>query len=234
MTNNRLLETQMVKFQDLMKVRVKDDKECFVTIEMDKIPFGYTSIFYQEEEISGKKMYVREGTWKRLLLAQRNLQDKDPRLSLFITFGYRSLEIQTNRFLQRLKTCSSIFFPNPFDLYEKIHRSIAVPSVAGHPTGGAVDIVIVDKNTLEIIDFGGKQYDYATKNCYVFTNSITRKQKKNRMLLRAILIDVGFAPFDGEWWHFSYGDREWAFYYKQKYAIYNQISYADLSKYMVQ
>jgi D-alanyl-D-alanine dipeptidase len=33
----------------------------------------------------------------------------------------------------------------------------------------------------------------------------------------------GLAPFDGEWWHFSYGDREWAKYYEEEAAaIYDQ------------
>ena len=31
------------------------------------------------------------------------------------------------------------------------------------------------------------------------------------------------APYDGEWWHFSYGDKEWAFYYKKEEALYDQI-----------
>jgi len=47
---------------------------------------------------------------------------------------------------------------------------------------------------------------------------------KNRILLRYLLKKQGFAPYDGEWWHFSYGDREWAFYYKKKNAIYGQVS----------
>ncbi|MDR3125675.1 MAG: hypothetical protein LBU20_01195 [Candidatus Nomurabacteria bacterium] len=27
------------------------------------------------------------------------------------------------------------------------------------------------------------------------------------------MMSQGFAPYDGEWWHFSYGDREWAAWY---------------------
>lgn len=34
----------------------------------------------------------------------------------------------------------------------------------------------------------------------------------------------GFAPYDGEWWHFSFGDKEWAFYYKKEATLFEQKS----------
>ena len=50
------------------------------------------------------------------------------------------------------------------------------------------------------------------------------------MLLRKIMMQVGFAPYDAEWWHFSYGDREWAFYCKKPYALYDQITKEKIQK----
>ena len=38
------------------------------------------------------------------------------------------------------------------------------------------------------------------------------------------MLEEGFAPYDGEWWHFSFGDKEWAFYYKKDKALFNQIN----------
>jgi D-alanyl-D-alanine dipeptidase len=114
------------------------------------------------------------------------------------------------------------FYNDPIALYEEVHRSIAVPTVAGHPTGGAIDISIIDTKSKQFLDFGTKQYDYKTKDFYVFSKNILKKAKEKRKLLRFVMIAVGFAPFDGEWWHFSYGDREWAFYYKKQNAIYEQ------------
>ena len=43
------------------------------------------------------------------------------------------------------------------------------------------------------------------------------------VILRKIMLEVGFAPYDGEWWHFSYGDREWAYYYKKYKYLYPQV-----------
>lgn len=202
------LEENMVKYQDLVKVKIR---EC-----------GEKMIFVSIKTINNRKIILREAVVKKLIKAEELLKKQKPDLRLLVYYGYRSIKIQTLRFLEILnKTCKN-YYPNPIDLYEAVHRSVAVPTVAGHPTGGAVDTTIIDKYNREI-DFGSKIYDYSTKNSYVFSQNISKKSKKNRILLREIMLCVGFAPFDGEWWHFSYGDREWTYYYKRKFAIYQQI-----------
>ena len=45
------------------------------------------------------------------------------------------------------------------------------------------------------------------------------------------MLEEGFAPYDGEWWHFSFGDKEWAFYYKKDKALFNQINDYELLKF---
>ena len=115
------------------------------------------------------------------------------------------------------------FYQNSIDLYEKVHQYIAVPSVAGHPTGGAVDLLIINTTTNQPIEFGSDYLDFNNPNIKYSSKSISKQAKKNRKLLRQLMIQNGFAPYDGEWWHFSYGDSEWAFYYQQKTAIYKQL-----------
>lgn len=217
------LEKKIVRYKDLLTVTIRDNKEPFVSLNPDVIPNGYNPIMSDTSAITGPRVLVRQDVYKRLVKAQQLLKTQYPSYTLYVTYGYRSLEVQTNKFLEQLNKIKR-FFPNPSDLYEETHRFIAVPTVAGHPTGGAIDIIIKDKKTNKSLDFGSVQYEYATKNCYVFINTISKKQKENRMLLRNILTRSGFAPFDGEWWHFSYGDREWAYYYKKSSALYNQIS----------
>jgi len=144
---------------------------------------------------------------------------------LYVVCGYRSLEIQTKKFQKTLvRTIRNGFIPNSIDLYERVHEQIAVPTVAGHPTGGAIDVYIIDTKTKKSLDFGSKIYDYTTKLYPTFAQRVSKKARLNRMLLRRTMMKTGFAPYDGEWWHFSYGDREWAYYYNKKYAIYKQTS----------
>ncbi len=42
-------------------------------------------------------------------------------------------------------------------------------------------------------------------------------------LLRRAMAQAGFAPFNGEWWHFSYGDREWAAVWNAPFALYTHL-----------
>ena len=218
------LESRMVKYRDLLSIAVKDNHEYFVYLDSKTIPNKYAKGMDDVKKIFGPRILVRKSVYVRIKNAQNNLKKINKNYSLLVTYGYRSLERQTDRFLWQLGEKSNMFFEDPVELYEAVHRNVAVPAVAGHPTGGAIDIVIIDLSTNDVLDFGSSQYDYSTKNTYVFTNQISEKQKANRMLLRKILLEVGFAPFDGEWWHFSYGDKEWAFYYKRQNAIYGQIS----------
>ena len=38
------------------------------------------------------------------------------------------------------------------------------------------------------------------------------------------LVNVGFVNYPTEYWHWSYGDKYWAFIKKQPFAIYDSIS----------
>ncbi len=216
------LEASMVRYKDLAPIPVRENADPIIILDSELIPSGYMPEMSDMEKTLGRTIFVRGEVNDRLKDAQRRLQDNAPYLSLFVTYGYRSLEVQTQRFLQLFRDVDLPYLEDPVELYEEMHRYVAVPSVAGHPTGGAVDIKIKDKRTEEFIDFGSKQYNFTTKDCYVFSPYVNQAAIQNRMLLRQTMVDAGFAPFDGEWWHFSYGDKEWAFYYKKPNAIYKQ------------
>lgn len=192
----------IVKYIDLVNIKVKDNNEKLL--------------------IFNNNCFVRESVFKKLSTVQKQLKINNLNLSIFIKCGYRSMENQIKMFTTQLNILSKQYFENPIDLYEKTHEFIAVPNVSGHPTGGAVDITIVDNNNQQI-DFGTKYLDFNNPNIKVFSKNISKTAKKNRMLLRELMLKNGFAPFDGEWWHFSYGDKEWAYCYQKKFAIYKQL-----------
>jgi len=218
-------------YTELAGVRVKENGDVFVPIDTSVLSCGYRSEMADTSDLFGKIIPVRKKVYEMLLEAQKELREINPNLRLHITYGYRSMKIQTKKFLEILKEKSSVFYSDPVNLYQKVHELIAVPDVAGHPTGGAVDLIIVDKND-DSLDFGSKQYDFSTNDCYVFSRNISEKSKRNRQLLRECMTDVGFAAYDGEWWHFSYGDKEWAFLTGKKYAKYKQISVRKVRDYL--
>jgi D-alanyl-D-alanine dipeptidase len=55
------------------------------------------------------------------------------------------------------------------------------------------------------------------------TDSISRSAQKNREIMSEALLEVGFVNYPTEYWHWSYGDRYWAFQTNQRYAIYGTI-----------
>lgn len=214
----QLLENQMVKYKDLKKIKVKECGEPLIVLS--NIKNGYQSELNDMKNILGKKILLRQTAVKKLILAQKLLKKIRPSWQFLVTYGYRSYKVQKKYFNQALKKLS-LEYQNKNLLYEAIHRQIAKPEVAGHPTGGAVDLTIINNKQ---INMGTKIYDFNNKDVYTFTPFIPLKAKKNRLLLRSVMLKVGFAPFDGEWWHFSFGDKEWAFYYKKSAAIYSKVT----------
>jgi zinc D-Ala-D-Ala dipeptidase len=109
------------------------------------------------------------------------------------------------------------------ELREAVHALCAVPEVAGHPTGGAVDVTAVGQDGTDL-DMGCALGDFDNlARIPTFAPGLTDAQRRNRALLHAAMVAAGFAPFYGEWWHFSYGDREWAAFYEQPAALYGPL-----------
>src|SRR4029453_8568299 len=110
------------------------------------------------------------------------------------------------------------------ELLEATHRRVSVPSVAGRPTGGAVGVdVLRDGTPVEM----GTPVLPSTRDAFTFSPFVGREAWDNRQLLRQAMMAAGFAPFDGEWWHFSYGDKEWARYYRKSHALFDQLSFQE-------
>ena len=213
----------MLRYADYKNMPVRDNGERLVLVRKPVIAL---QIGTDMQLVCGEKIFVRQGVWERLLQAAALLENEDSSLVLQIAYGYRTLDIQTSLFEEWKKNLSAHYEGDA--LIEAAHRKVASPDVAGHPTGGAVDVQITKR--AEPLDFGTKIWTFV-KQSYTFAPDISENARKNRDLLREIMMSVGFAPFDGEWWHFSYGDKEWAKYYSQPFACYAQLSAEIFTKF---
>ncbi|MGI6680996.1 MAG: M15 family metallopeptidase [Bdellovibrionota bacterium] len=170
--------------------------------------------------------YARESIAKKIKNIANELKTINSDAKLVIFNCYRPLKIQRENFKITLEDiCKK--YPNIAhnDAIEKAHIKIAMPEVAGHTTGGAVDLSI-EINELPL-DMGMEIGDFSQEEKLATASThISKQQFKNRIMLRKLMHEQEFAPFNGEWWHFSYGDREWATLYKKSNAIYDNI---DLS-----
>ncbi|MFA5753774.1 MAG: M15 family metallopeptidase [Patescibacteria group bacterium] len=175
--------------------------------------------------IVGNKIFVRLSVAERLFLAACRLEALRPGYQLKIVYGYRHPNIQ-KKYFQAKKAELHRNFPmiSGVDLIELTHSFVAEPSVAGHPTGGAIDLTIIN-NQGQDLKMGTEIADYSDpEKIRTFCKKISKRQAANRRLLLGLMLDQGFAPFFGEWWHFSYGDIEWAFFNSQKNSLYSRVN----------
>lgn len=75
-----------------------------------------------------------------------------------------------------------------------------------HNRGAAVDVTLVDSlgNELEM----PTPYDDFTERAWQTFENLPYIQKKNRALLKQVMMKHGFLPIKSEWWHFDFSGWE--------------------------
>ena len=213
---------------DLLSVEVKEWGESLWVISPDVIHTEYRAPLDELKALCGNTICARADVVYRLEQAQRFLELENPDLQIVVTYGYRPDYLQCKYFIQRLGMVREV---NPkITLKQGIdlaHDYAAFPPVAGHPTGGCIDATIRNRRTGKELDMGAPVY-CPSPLCYARYPYIPPKARANREFLRWILECYGFYAFNGEFWHFSFGDREWAFHNNTS-AIYGPLPSEALS-----
>lgn len=209
-----LADRRQLTFVELARVPVRDNGERLVPMSAEPENAIATGTL--------RSPWIRAGALARLRLAAAHIRRQDPRHTLVVYDAHRLMSVQKMAFEKYTKLFGE---KHPHlkgdELSEYVHQHVAVPSVAGHPTGGAVDVSILEDGAP--IDMGGKYADFDTPAYVAFADGLTEAQRRNRARLREAMVSSGFAPFNGEWWHFSYGDPEWAALWGEPAAIYRQL-----------
>ncbi len=216
------MNQRIMRLQDLKNISVQENGEQMIDLAQ-----VYPQIFcdYRRTDSHFQKIFMRKMLADKLYNVQERLLSQDTDLTLIVTEGYRHPFYQEHYYLQQFLTLSREYPQLTCDALEELtHQFVALPSVAGHPTGGAVDVSISREG--KEIDMGGTIADFSRIELLpTFSSHINETQAENRRLLHDAMLAEGFAPFYGEWWHFSYGDREWAAFYEQLHTLYAPIYY---------
>lgn len=177
-------------------------------------------------EITGDVIFLRDTLSQKLANVNKILNKQG--YGLKVVYGYRHPEIQTRYFLKRRDALGAEYPALSEEQLNRLtHNFVAVPSVAGHPAAAAVDLTMIDLSTGVDIEMGTAIADYTDPLLIqTFDTRVSEDIMKNRLILHDAMISEDFAPFYGEWWHFSYGDREWAAFYNKK-ALYGAIEFND-------
>jgi D-alanyl-D-alanine dipeptidase len=105
------------------------------------------------------------------------------------------------------------------DLERENAKFVAPPWITPpHSTGGAVDLVLADRRGREL-DLGS-QLNEAGPRMATLAAGLPKEAVGLRRALLEAMTSAGFVNYPYEWWHFSYGDRYWAYVTGAQEAIY--------------
>lgn len=208
---------------ELRKITVFDNQERLVDLRKQCPGIIFTIAWYIHknggDEAVESAHYARKSIATKLNVAQSLLPKG---LRFMIDCAYRSPIVQQKSWDAIYKNFKSDY-PDWTDeqVVNEMEKRVSPVDIAPHCTGGAVDLTIVDSAEKQL-DMG-TQLDEFTEKTYTLTRAISPEAKKNRSLLIDVMATAGFVNFPAEWWHWSYGDREWGNLQASKVAVYGPI-----------
>lgn len=180
----------------------------------------YMEYIAKHPEYNG--IYIRPKVLRRLQEAAMSLNE---RYRLIIRAGHRPIDVQNSELLGCMQNFKKDH-PAASD-YEALRHArmfVSDPMIElpPHCCGAAVDIDLFDKKYGTLVDFGGR-VNQETDTSYLHSNKISQSQQNNRLMLLTVMLNAGFASTAFEWWHYSYGDQTWAWFYGHDNSLYGLI-----------
>lgn len=185
-------------------------------------PFDDEAAMYQSYIKTNPRynqIYVRKTVAKKLLYAAA-LLPKEWRL--VVAAGHRPLQVQQNLYNQYRKVVANKNSSLTEDQIDALTRElVADPSrkPPGHCCGSAVDVNALNSKTGELVDFGSPINSDSPKSS-LHNADVSKQAVMNRLILLEAMLKAGFSSLKSEWWHYSYGDQNWAAFYEKPQAIY--------------
>ena len=98
------------------------------------------------------------------------------------------------------------------------------PSGGGtaHLAGAAVDLSLCTVDEIEL-DLGTAVNDTATERSHTEDPAVDATARRHRAVLAQALRGAGLVNYPSAWWHWSYGDRYWAYLTGSAQALYGPI-----------
>lgn len=174
--------------------------------------------------VTGDDIYVRNTVAKMLFRVNETLRPAG--FYLIVGYGYRTPDIQ-EKYWEASKKQVKEKHPDwtEKDIEDEADKYAADPRVAGHITGGCVDVSIGPGEDPEKMGVTLDDITADADRIKTFGKKLTGQQMSNRMVLFQAMTKAGFMPFFGEYWHFMYGDREWAYFSGLDESLYGNINF---------
>lgn len=148
------------------------------------LKYATTDNFTGQVIYDSDEAYLRYGTVKKLLAAQNELSGRG--LSLKIWDAYRPVSAQ----FKLWEICPNpVYVSDPNNGYSK------------HSRANTVDITIVTSTGESIPMPSG--FDDFTALADRDYSDVSAEAAENARLLESVMVENGFVPYSGEWWHYS-------------------------------
>ena len=209
----------------VIAVPIQENGDAFIDLkDQNQLLYG------PSPEIPNNTDYskMRKTVYEKILKAQA-LLPKGIRFCIYE--AYRSLALQKTLFDNRYRLISNHYpswtheqiFEETTRLVSPIINLDGTKNIPPHSTGGAFDIYLIDEKD-QPLDMGIHPKDCLENDdgSLSQTNStiISPEAKANRTIMNTALEAVEFVNYPTEYWHWSYGDRYWAYQLGRPYAIY--------------
>lgn len=166
-------------------VRLLDMDEDFIIDLVYATPDNFTgAVVYPF-----KDCYIDINTAKRLIVA-KDLAKKDG-FRMKVWDAYRPTSAQ-QRFWDLLPDNRFVAYPPDMATLTEFKN--------GHMNGQAVDVTLCDMDGNELPM--PSAFDDFTEKARLDCETTTGEARKNGEYLRDIMVEAGFTPYVGEWWHF--------------------------------
>jgi D-alanyl-D-alanine dipeptidase len=192
-----------------MTILIGDARVAAMAISDDGEPL--VDLFLSPASAIGELQQVRAGLAARLQEAQDALPVG---IRLHVVDGFRSPAAQLaiiDAYAAELRRRHPGI--GEIELGRLTSRFVAPMDVAPHIAGAAVDVTLVDADGRELPM--GTAIDATPESsrgaCYFDAPGLSFDVRLNRALLARVLGRAGLVNYPTEWWHWSYGDRYWAF-----------------------
>lgn len=216
---NKQIETIKKRAKEIddqmLKITINENNESLVQLnDIDGLKFKEIDTSYYARKTVADK------------ISKINQKLKKLGFGIFVRDAWRSPDKQKNLWEKEIFRLKKLNPNKTLKDIEKIASDFVLPpGLSSHSTGAAVDVQLYNLKTKKVLDFGVD--NFRDELCYTSHPKIKETAKVNRKLLIKSFEDEDFCNYLLEYWHFSYGNAEWAAYKNKNIAFYRAVSLSD-------
>ncbi len=214
---------------NVLMIRIKDNGEPLVEVKKYCPDF----MIRIDRGVDGKprKAYLRKGIVLKLKKARSYLPKG---MTFVIRDAWRPADLQEKikqkfvaMFMKKNPTWTKKRAIQETKKYVANSKGIFA---SGHMTGGAVDLRLIYAKTGKRVPMRSWKLTYQ-ENAQPIQPKLKPHLQRNRQIMFDALLKVGLTNYPSEFWHWSYGDAQWARRVGEKVAVYAILSaYAGVEK----